>query len=225
MNIVPLSPITMVRAPGWPLDQSSTLKPDGSLILSSGSLSAEGAIGGVGCGLRLPSWLLAAGLDLSIGLKPGWAASGPAAAIRNAKLPAAIKPRRYDVESDMNASPWCGSSHPFRPGSRPGIATGWSSLARVSDKSPPTRKRLASHAPVDVGRVLLHRRKLGDTGMVRRQMAHRIGRPGVAGQQEGLTTAAAEIDLTALAAGAGLRQKVGAAECIEGRRVRPDIVQ
>src|SRR5437763_12253823 len=121
MHIVPLSPITMVRPPAWPLDQSSTLKPDGSLILSSGSLSAEGAIGGVGCGLRLPSCLLAAGLDLSIGLKPGgWAAIGPAAAIRNAKLPAAIKPRRHDVESDMYALPWCGSSHPIRPGLAPG---------------------------------------------------------------------------------------------------------
>src|SRR6185369_15652065 len=116
MNIVPLSPITMVRPPGWPLDQSSALKPDGSLILSSGSLSADGAIGGVGCGLRLPSWLLAAGLDLSIGLKPGWAASGPAAAIRNAKLPAAIKPRRYDVESDMLPPPGAEAFYPFRAG-------------------------------------------------------------------------------------------------------------
>src|SRR5689334_5802507 len=105
MNIVPLSPITMVRPPGWPLDQISALKPDGSLILSIGSLSADGAIGGVGCGLRLPSCLLAAGFDLSIGLKPGWAASGPAAVIRNAKLPATMKPRRYDVECDMRALP------------------------------------------------------------------------------------------------------------------------
>src|SRR3954469_26043907 len=112
MNIVPLSPITMVRPPAWPLDQSSTLKPDGSLILSSGSLSADGAIGGVGCGLRVPSWLLGAGLDFSLGVKTGWGLGGTAAAIRNAKLPAAIKPRRFDVESDMSASPWCGSSHP-----------------------------------------------------------------------------------------------------------------
>src|SRR5438445_9163308 len=118
MNIVPLSPITMVRPPAWPLDQSSTLKPDGSLTLSSGSLSADGAIGGVGCGLRLPSWLLVFGLDLSIGLKPGWAASGPAAAIRNAKLPAAIKPRRYDVESNMYASPGAEALIRFGSGGR-----------------------------------------------------------------------------------------------------------
>src|SRR5882724_2940941 len=137
MNIVPLSPITMVRAPAWPLDQSSALKPDGSLILSSGSLSAAGAIGGVGCGLRLPSCLLAAGFDLSIGLKPGWATIGPVAAIRNAKLPAAIKPRRYDVESDMRCLPWCGSSHPFRPGVAPCVATGWSSLAEIVDQMAP----------------------------------------------------------------------------------------
>ena len=48
MNMVPLSPITMVRAPAWPLDQTSALKPAGSLILSSGSLSAGVAIGGTG---------------------------------------------------------------------------------------------------------------------------------------------------------------------------------
>src|SRR3954462_9853255 len=136
MNIVPLSPITMVRPPAWPLDQSSTLKPDGSLILSSGSLSADGAIGGVGCGLRLPSCLLAAGFDLSIGLKPGWAESGPAAAIRNAKLPAAINPRRYDVESDMHSSPCCGSSYPFRPGSCP-VSNG-SSLAEIVEQMAPS---------------------------------------------------------------------------------------
>src|SRR4051812_4206861 len=105
MNIVPLSPITMVRPPACPLDQSSALKPDGSLILSSGSLSADGAIGGVGCGLRLPSCLLSAGLVLSIGLKPGWAEPGPTAAIRNARLPAAIRLRRYGVEMCMHASP------------------------------------------------------------------------------------------------------------------------
>src|SRR5437764_13707388 len=134
MNIVPLSPITMVRPPAWPLDQSSALKPDGSLILSSGSLSADGAIGGVGCGLRLPSCLLAAGLDLSIGLKPGWAESGPAAAISNAKLPAAIRPRRHDVESDMHTLPWCGSSHPFRPRGRARRRNGWSSLAEIVEQ-------------------------------------------------------------------------------------------
>src|SRR5215510_9276655 len=71
MNIVPLVPITMVRAAGWALDQTSALKPAGSLILSSGSLSTAVASGGVGCGRRLPSWLLALGLLRSSGLKPG----------------------------------------------------------------------------------------------------------------------------------------------------------
>src|SRR6476619_5736111 len=108
MNIVPLSPITMVRPPACPLDQSSALKPDGSLILSIGSLSADGAIGGVGCGLRLPSCLLSAGLVLSIELKPGWAELGPAAAITNARLAAAISPRRGNVEICMHASPRMG---------------------------------------------------------------------------------------------------------------------
>ena len=130
MNIVPLSPITMVRPPGWPLDQISALKPDGSLILSTGSLSADGAIGGVGCGLRFLSCLLLSTLVASIGLKPGWAASGPAAAIRNAKLPAAIKPRRTDVEMDMRSSPGAEALDArFAARRWPGVATGWSSLA------------------------------------------------------------------------------------------------
>src|SRR5438128_10647382 len=71
MNIVPLVPITMVRAAGWPLDQTSALKPAGSLILSSGSLSTAVASGGNGCGRRLPSCPLASGLLRSSGLKPG----------------------------------------------------------------------------------------------------------------------------------------------------------
>src|SRR5215467_8244675 len=71
MNIVPLVPITMVRAPGCPLDQTSALKPDGSLILSSGSLSTAVASGGNGCGRRFPSCPLALGFERSSGLKPG----------------------------------------------------------------------------------------------------------------------------------------------------------
>src|SRR4051812_49071919 len=73
MNMVPLSPITMLRAPGWPLDQTSALKPAGSLILSSGSLSTGVTVGGVGCGESLVSCWLLDGFDLSIGLKPGCA--------------------------------------------------------------------------------------------------------------------------------------------------------
>src|SRR5262245_44327046 len=75
MNTVPLAPRTMVRAPGWPCDQISALKPAGSLILSSGIFSSGVTVGGVGCGLRFPSWPLAPGLVLSRGLKPGgdWA--------------------------------------------------------------------------------------------------------------------------------------------------------
>src|ERR1043165_4150770 len=123
MNMVPLSPITMVRAPGWPLDQTSALKPFGSLILSSGSLSTAVATGGTGWPLRLKSCLLFSTLVASIGLRPGrpWdiggifgldgagacccAASGKADAAKNAKLPATSHPRRYDVKTDMIASP------------------------------------------------------------------------------------------------------------------------
>src|SRR3981189_2599258 len=89
MNMVPLSPMTMVRAPGWPDDQTSALKPAGSLILSSGSLSTAAAIGGVGCGLRFSSCLLADGFDLSIWLKPGGAAGaagGAGGAVGGARL-------------------------------------------------------------------------------------------------------------------------------------------
>src|ERR1700730_6111068 len=92
MNMVPLSPMTMVRAPGWPDDQTSALKPAGSLILSSGSFSTAVTVGGTGCGLRLWYRLRADGFDLSIWLKPGgaagaaggacWAETEPAASAR-----------------------------------------------------------------------------------------------------------------------------------------------
>src|SRR5688500_2108693 len=76
MKIVPLSPRTMVRPPGWPLDHNSALKPAGSLTLPTGSLSASVTVDGVGCGRRVVFCLLAAGFDLSMGLIPG----GPCAA-------------------------------------------------------------------------------------------------------------------------------------------------
>src|SRR5215471_21192897 len=71
MNMVPLSPITMVRPPGWPDVQISALKPAGSLILSTGILSAGVASGETGCGFRPWSCLLVPTLVLSIWLKPG----------------------------------------------------------------------------------------------------------------------------------------------------------
>ena len=77
MNIVPLGPITMVRPPGWPDDQTSALKPGGSFTLSTGIFSRAVTVGGVGCGARPASCLLALGLDLSMALKPGGPA-GPA---------------------------------------------------------------------------------------------------------------------------------------------------
>src|SRR5215831_9914424 len=126
MNMVPLSPITMVRPPAWPDDHTSALKPAGSLILSSGSLSTAVAIGGVGCGFRFWSCLLAPTLVLSIWLKPGGdcpgtgeAVGGAAgagccaqlapAAINTAMLAAAGKASRY-VENFMYSPPWCGSA-------------------------------------------------------------------------------------------------------------------
>src|SRR5262245_21093548 len=81
MKMVPLVPITMVRAAGWPLDQTSAVKPAGSLSLSSGILSTAVAVGGVGCPRRLGFCLLSAGLVLSSGLNPGGACAPAGAAI------------------------------------------------------------------------------------------------------------------------------------------------
>src|SRR5215470_15427423 len=67
--------------------------------------------------------------------------------------------------------------------------------------------------------------KLDHAVVMRRQVTHRIGRPRVAGDGKGLTAAAAEIDVAPLAARARLRQPVGAAERVEGRRVLPDLGQ
>src|SRR5262245_42346996 len=58
---------------------------------------------------------------------------------------------------------------------------------------------------------------------MRRQMTDRIGRARIAGDGEGLAAAAAEIDVTPLAALARLRQPVGAAERHERRRRLPDL--
>src|SRR5262245_14157438 len=88
MKIVPFGPCTMVRAPGCPLDQTSALKPGGSLILSTGSLSAAAGVGGVGCGLRLVSWFCEPGFDLSSELKPGGVCAIADAANRLATVPA-----------------------------------------------------------------------------------------------------------------------------------------
>ena len=77
-------------------------------------------------------------------------------------------------------------------------------LDRSVGQLPPARNRIsASHPPVGVGRILLHRRKLGHARVMRRQMADGIGRPRVAGQQIGLAAAAAEIDLAPLATAQG----------------------
>src|SRR5262249_25154103 len=77
MNMVPLSPITMVRPPGCPDDQISALKPAGSLILSSGILSTGVASGETGCGLGFGSGGLERTLVLSTWLKRGGAGAAP----------------------------------------------------------------------------------------------------------------------------------------------------
>src|SRR5262249_2417772 len=79
------------------------------------------------------------------------------------------------------------------------------------------------HAPVDVGRVGALRRKLRDAGMIGRELAYRISGRGIAGERECLATAAAEVDLAPRTARARFLHPGGAAEGVEGGRVRPDI--
>src|SRR3984893_7671224 len=64
--------------------------------------------------------------------------------------------------------------------------------------------------------------QLEDLLMQRRQRAGRIGIAGVAGQCEGLATAAAEIDFPELAALARLRHPTGTAIAIESLGILPD---
>src|SRR5215468_8519227 len=82
-----------------------------------------------------------------------------------------------------------------------------------------------SQPPVNVPRTSPDRRLLLDHMMVWREMTDRIGGAGVAGEGEGLAAAAAEIDLTALAAPARLGQEIGPAEGIEGGVVLPNLAQ
>src|SRR5262245_25289003 len=71
MNMVPLEPITMVRAAGWPCDQISALKPGGSLARPTGIFSSGDAVGGCGLPFKFGFCLLLEISVLSIGLKPG----------------------------------------------------------------------------------------------------------------------------------------------------------
>ena len=90
-----------------------------------------------------------------------------------------------------------------------------------ADRSMYRQKRL--HAPVGVRHVALHRGKLLDEVMTRRQMTHRIGGTGVARKRKGLTAAAAKIEVAPRAAQAGFFHPIGAAKGLKGRRVRPDV--
>src|SRR5262245_60794591 len=66
-------------------------------------------------------------------------------------------------------------------------------------------------------------RQLGHPAVVGRQVADRVGGPGIAGEQERLAAAAAEILVAPRAAAARLAHPVDAAEGAEGRGVAPDI--
>src|SRR5262245_57248857 len=88
-----------------------------------------------------------------------------------------------------------------------------------------TTARMTGHplSPVGVGLVLPYRRQFGHAAMMGRQVADRVGRPGIAREQEGLAAAAAKILLPAGTAPARFAHPVGAAEGPERRRVAPDV--
>src|SRR5438105_2312631 len=79
-----------------------------------------------------------------------------------------------------------------------------STLANIDSCVVPDMTGQKSHAPIIVGRILLHHGERGDVLAARREMADGISCCGVAGQREGLAAAAAEILLAARAAGARL---------------------
>src|SRR5919199_45692 len=64
--------------------------------------------------------------------------------------------------------------------------------------------------------------RLGHQPVVGREVADRVGAGGVAGELEGLAPAAAEVELAAVAAAAGLGHPVGPAEALEQRGPLPD---
>src|SRR5207302_9812655 len=105
----------------------------------------------------------------------------------------------------------------------------WRMSLSANRRPPPDQVRgqappgYALHPAVRIGTVLLHRRQLHDFAMVRREMAHRIGRARVAGERERLAAATAEVDLAPLAGAAELGKEVGAAERVEGGRRDPDV--
>src|SRR5262245_33931672 len=78
-------------------------------------------------------------------------------------------------------------------------------------------------AAINVRRVGSDCRQVCDLRMVGSEVTNRIGCGGIAGKREGLTAAAAEIDLATRATGAWLLHPGGTAKSVESRRVRPNI--
>ena|SRR5215469_1726875 len=80
-----------------------------------------------------------------------------------------------------------------------------------------------THAPIDVRRVGADCRESCDPHMIGREVAHRIGCAGIAGERKGLAATAAEVELPTRAACARLLHPCRAAEGVESRRVCPDM--
>src|ERR1700681_1594274 len=85
--------------------------------------------------------------------------------------------------------------------------------------------RAASQSAINILRIVPDRRLLLHQMMLRREVADRIGGVGGACERKSLAAPAAEIDVAALAALARLGQEAGAAECIEGGILLPDLTQ
>src|SRR5208337_1404565 len=87
-----------------------------------------------------------------------------------------------------------------------------------SDRPSEAARSAAADAAIDEGRRCGVRRKFGGVlhlGVHRREAARRIGRLGGACDREGLAPAAAKIDVSPLARGAGLLHPSGAAEAVK----------
>src|SRR5262249_55396794 len=166
-----------------PLANPSMWKPLGTLSCATGSLSAASGSGGgsTGASRIAPSvsgrpysgWFGAPampGLGSVVGAGATGAAAGSGALAGPASATAPAASRRSLAKGNcrsIDAHPDRGECPPFR--------------------GPTHAHELphASHPAVRVDAILLHHRKLFDQAMMRRQMAHRIGRARVAGQRKG----------------------------------------
>ncbi len=179
MKTVPFGPVTIVRPPGWPCDQTSALKPVGSFSLSTGILSSAVAIGGSGCGASGELAMLAGMPCFQIG--------GGAGCLRD-RRPCG------NQQSEKRGAPSCrvGSDRSlfmrFLPLRKSVAGSEWPPAPMAASSRQCSIRavraqwgitpadRYASHLPVGVVRLLADGGERRDHIVRGRQMAHRIGR-------------------------------------------------